>query len=236
MDRSRWVDWEGFFNARDLGGLPTRDGRVTRFGAFFRSAQPGFVTEAGWAAARAAGLRTVVDLRNAEEIREEAPPREITRLEIPLDDQEDAEFWRHIKENGLDGSPLYYRPFLARKANRCAALITALARAEPGVLFHCGAGRDRAGLTTLLVLSLAGVPAETIAEDYELSTRALVPLFARLGEPDQGPMIAVMLARHGTTARAAILATLGEFDARALLLEAGVEEADLDSIRDRLVA
>jgi hypothetical protein len=57
------VTWEGFFNARDLGGLPTRDARVTHRGALIRSAAPRFVTEAGWRAAHDAGVRTVIDLR-----------------------------------------------------------------------------------------------------------------------------------------------------------------------------
>ena len=30
----------GLYNARDLGGLPTRDGKVTRFGVFVRSEAP----------------------------------------------------------------------------------------------------------------------------------------------------------------------------------------------------
>lgn len=60
----RDIAWEGFYNARDLGGLPTRDGRTTRHGALIRSADPCLVTPAGWRAATAAGVRTVVDLRN----------------------------------------------------------------------------------------------------------------------------------------------------------------------------
>jgi protein-tyrosine phosphatase len=64
VSASREVTWEGFFNARNLGGLPTRDARVTHRGALIlRSADPRFVTEAEWRAARHAGVRTVIDLR-----------------------------------------------------------------------------------------------------------------------------------------------------------------------------
>jgi protein-tyrosine phosphatase len=66
---SREPPWEGFFNTRDLGGLPTRTGRTTRFGAFIRAADLRFVPETGWHAAREAGVRTIVDLRNGDEIR-----------------------------------------------------------------------------------------------------------------------------------------------------------------------
>jgi hypothetical protein len=109
---TRAVTWEGFYNARDLGGLPTRSGCATRPGAFIRSADLRFVTDGGWGAAHAAGVRTIVDLRNPDEIRPmvgagptrlsgtaqfvvsaagpTAPPG-IDRVEVPLDGIEDVE-------------------------------------------------------------------------------------------------------------------------------------------------
>src|SRR5439155_3032265 len=38
---SRRLDWPGFLNARDLGGLPLRSGGETRPGGLIRSALPG---------------------------------------------------------------------------------------------------------------------------------------------------------------------------------------------------
>ncbi|GAA0973094.1 tyrosine-protein phosphatase [Nocardiopsis tropica] len=258
MSDSRRITWEGFHNARDLGGLPTRHGRATSRGAFFRSADLRFVTSDGWNAAYAAGVRTVVDLRNEDEIRpvpgegptgiagsatlppaesEVRPPPGTTCSEVPLDGVEDVEFWERADIRRLNGTPLYYGPFLEHKADRCAAAVTALARAEPGgVLFHCGMGRDRTGLVTLLLLSLAGVEEEAIAEDYELSTAELAPLLAATGEQDQAPAIASLMEEHGTTLREAVLGVLGGLDARTLLLEAGVGEDDLDRVRTRLLA
>ncbi|MDE3721859.1 tyrosine-protein phosphatase [Nocardiopsis sp. N85] len=153
-----------------------------------------------------------------------------------MDDVEDLEFWRDVNDRGLNGTPLYYRPFLERKAERCAAVITALARAEPGgVLFHCGAGRDRTGLVSLLLLVLAGVRADAIADDYALSTAELVPLFAAMGRRDRGPMIESLMAERGTTLRGSVLDVLDGLDVRAHLLEAGVEERDLAGVRARLL-
>ncbi|MER6670559.1 tyrosine-protein phosphatase [Amycolatopsis japonica] len=98
MNTSRAVTWEGFYNTRDLGGQPTRSGHATRYGAFFRAADLRFVTDKGWSQARQSGVRTIVDLRNADEIR---------LATVPLDDIEDTEFWRHINGEQLNGSPLY---------------------------------------------------------------------------------------------------------------------------------
>ncbi len=88
-------------------------------------------------------------------------------------------------------------------------MIEAIARSAPGgVLFHCGAGRDRTGLVALLLPALAGVEADAIAADYDLSAEAVKPLFAALGAEDQGPRIAAALAERGTTTAAAIRDTL----------------------------
>ncbi|MFB9690962.1 tyrosine-protein phosphatase [Amycolatopsis plumensis] len=256
MSTSRAVAWEGFFNTRDLGGLPTRSGGTTAFGAFFRAADLRFVTEAGWAQARESGVRTIIDLRNADEIRPAhrpvtaqagsaqfaaAPdgpttPAAVGRVEVPLDDIDDLEFWQRVNREGLNGSPLYYPAFLRQKAGRCAAVIKAIARAEPGgVLFHCGGGRDRTGLVALLLLALADVEPRAIAADYALSAEALKALYAAMGTEDQQPVIQAMLATHGTTTEEAVMATLDGFDAERYLVAAGVTGSELQSVRGRLL-
>ncbi|WP_086841201.1 tyrosine-protein phosphatase [Amycolatopsis kentuckyensis] len=251
------MSWPGFHNTRDLGGLPTTSGRTTGFGAFFRAADLRFVTEAGWAQARDAGVRTVVDLRNADEIRPAAElrtaqagsaqfvaatagpvtPAGIARLEVPLDDIGDLAFWQRINGAGLNGSPLYYPVFLREKAGRCAAVVKAIGHASEsgGVLFHCGAGRDRTGLIALLLLALAGVEPWAIAADYAMSAEGVAALYAAMGVDDQGSIIRAALAKHGTTLEGAVLATLDGFDVERYLLDAGVTGGELRALRARLV-
>jgi hypothetical protein len=250
------VRWEGVVNARDLGGLPTRNGRTTRHGAYYRAGDPRLITTAGWDAARAAGLRTVVDLRNPDEIRPGLPdataaagtyrvaapeggPADvpgIRRVEVPVDDITDDELWRKINGSGLNGTPLYFGPFLDAKPGRVAGAVTALARAEPGgTLFHCAAGRDRTGLVALVLLALAGVEPDAIADDYTQSLAALVPVYAAMAVPDQTPRIEGVLAAHATTAHRAVLDLVAGLDAEAYLVAAGVIPADLATIRRRLL-
>ncbi|MBU2031218.1 MAG: tyrosine-protein phosphatase [Alphaproteobacteria bacterium] len=38
-------------------------------------------------------------------------------------------------------------------------------------MFHCTAGKDRTGIAAALVLTILGVPRETIIEDFEMSNR-----------------------------------------------------------------
>ncbi|WP_371780427.1 tyrosine-protein phosphatase [Streptosporangium subroseum] len=233
MTRDRHLDWDGCYNVRDLGGMRTADDRETRWGAVVRSDTPHRLTPAGWAALAGYGIRTIVDLRNDGEHLPAAAdrPAGLTIVRVPLDDRADTEFWNGLGR-GVYGTPLYYRPFLERKAERCAAAVTAIARAEPGgVLLHCVAGRDRTGLITLLLLMLAGVAPGDIASDYELSTVRLRPLYAKLGEPDEAPRIQALLDRANTSAREIILSTVESLDAEAYLRAGGVSDTDLAAVR-----
>jgi hypothetical protein len=235
----RRINWDGFHNARDLGGLPTRDGRVTRWGQLIRSAHPLLATVEGWRAARAAGVRTVVDLRSDPEVVDEvvAAPDGLRLIRVALDPWDDEQFWADMKRDRKHGTPLYFAPFLARKPSRVAAVVTTIGQAEPGaVLFHCAAGRDRTGVLTAVLLALAGVDAIDIADDYDLShasLRAMFPLLGRdLAELDA---LAQAMADHAVSTRDVMRELLADFDARRYLLDAGVTPADLDAVRARLL-
>jgi protein tyrosine/serine phosphatase len=234
----RHLDWEGCYNARDLGGIPTADGRETRWGAVVRSDCPDGLSAAGWAALRAHGIRTIVDLRDDAERGDDPPGAAgLTTVRVPLDDADDTEFWTWSRDEGLDGTPLYYLPFLERdgKRERCVAAVAAVANAAPGgVVVHCGIGRDRTGLVSLLLLALVGVAAGDIAADYELSEPRLAPLRALLGVPEA--MTADhALARKGTTARAAIRDTLAAVDVEDYLRAGGLGDRELAAVRSRLL-
>jgi protein tyrosine/serine phosphatase len=171
MDRH--LHWDGCTNVRDLGGL----GRI-RHGALVRADALENLTAAGWAALEAHGVRTVIDLRNPDEIGEDAAPRPpgLTTIRFPLDGMEDTEFWSAWLHRPEFGTPHYYGPWLERFPDRAARVLNAIARAEPGgVVYHCGVGRDRTGLVTMLILAALGVPPQAAAEDYALSEGRVPP-------------------------------------------------------------
>jgi protein-tyrosine phosphatase len=237
--RRRHLDWPDCFNIRDLGGLPTTDGRTTRLRAVVRADDVNRLSAAGWAALWEYGVRTVIDLRNGFEVGADLAmrPAGLHTMQVPLDDNDDVEFWDHVRSHRLDGSPLYYPHFLEEKAEQCAAVVTAIARAEPGgVLFHCAAGRDRTGLVALVLLSLAGVEPDHIAADYEQSTARLERAWSILGMADQGAEIRAHLDSLQTTPRTLILDLLQTFDAKTYLQAAGVSETDLTALTTRLLA
>lgn len=148
-----------------------------------------------------------------------------------------TDFWRYLNDQRLNGTLLYYQPFLQRKAHRCAAAVATVARAKPGgIIFHCGAGRDCTGLLTLLLLALVDVDPEIIAADYDLTTAQLRALYAAMGRRDEGPLLAQIFADQGTTAREATLATLEGFNVEEYLLAAGLDSTDLARVRSRLLS
>jgi protein tyrosine/serine phosphatase len=234
----RLLDWEGCFNVRDLGGLRTRDGQETRRGRVVRADALDGLTAAGWAALTGHGVRTVIDLRNDDELGTDAAPRpaSLRTVHLPLDASEDREFWDIWSSGPQFGTPLYFRPHLERFPERTAAVVSAIARADPGgVVFHCVGGRDRTGQVAMVLLALAGVPPEEIAADYALSAGRLRAKYASRGEEDQGPLFEEFLAARGTTAEEVILSTLADFDTEAVLLEEGLSGADLEVVRRRML-
>ena len=235
----RHVEWEGCFNARDLGGLPTTDGRHTRWGAVVRADSLEGLTAAGWAALGEHGIRTVIDLRNADERGRDAAPRpaSLTTIHAPLDGSDDREFWTRWNGGPQFGTQLYYLPHLDRFPERNAAVIAAIARADPGgVVFHCVGGRDRSGQVAMLVLALAGVAAEHIAADYALSADRLRARYAAHGKEDQGPVLDAFLTDKGTTAPELIVDMLASLNIEAPLRADGLTGQDIAALRTRLVS
>lgn len=87
----------------------------------------------------------------------------------PLEDfATDPGFWLRWRDSGLWATALYFPAFLDRFPDRVAAAVAAVAAAPPGaVVVHCGVGRDRTQLVTLVLLALAGVLPEEIVADHE---------------------------------------------------------------------
>jgi protein tyrosine/serine phosphatase len=239
--RERRLAWEGCLNARDLGGYPTSNGGVTRWGAVIRSDSPSLLTRVGQEALEAHGIRTAIDLRFPHEL--EAAPN-------PFSDPAHPIAYVHVSlidpdDQAVPGETMAqeYVRWIDRFASPIGRIIAAVARAEAGgVLIHCAGGRDRTGVTAALLLALVGVPADTVANDYALSSGYLRPRDE--GYLANGPGTREQreadLARSETRAEV-MHEVLDHLEARhggveAYLLAAGVGPDDLERIRARLLA
>jgi protein-tyrosine phosphatase len=239
---TRRLAWDDCANVRDLGGYPTADGRQTRWGAVVRADSLAALTPAGRDALLAYGVRAVVDLRLPAEIAERPNPfaepgdHGIAYTNVSLIDPA-AGF--PPDTSTLAESYLWN---LDRFSGQIAAAIAAVANAPEGaVLFHCAAGKDRTGWIAALLLSLAGVPDQEIADDYALTAeclRARNQAWLEHGPGDRAEREA-MLLRYAPTVEV-MLEVLGGVrrrygGAEAYLRAAGVAAGDLDRLRVRLL-
>ena len=179
----RVLRWADCLNVRDLGGHPTDEGGETRFGAVVRADSVASLTDEGWRQALDYGVRTVIDLRMQAE-RDADPPREvpIESLHLPAfgdwDESMDAEIEAvaSTQNDTPSRTAAVYLEFLERFRPNFARAVSAVANAPDGaVIVHCAGGKDRAGLVAALLLRLAGVGIDAIAEDYSLSELHLAP-------------------------------------------------------------
>jgi protein-tyrosine phosphatase len=230
---SRELAWDGCVNVRDLGGL----GQV-RPGAVVRMEAPTRLSEAGWAAAWAYGVRTIVDLRNTDELVQERAPRPagITTVQVPLEPI-GTPFYEHWSKIDDLSSPLYYPAMLARHPELVVTAVQAIANAAPGcVVFHCFGGKDRTGLVALVLLTLAGAAPDEIVADYLLTYDRMKQRYAELGFRDQLAAVNEILASHNTTIEASLTSTIAALTMPDFLLDNGLSDAELAALHTRLTS
>jgi protein tyrosine/serine phosphatase len=232
VDRTLHAD--GLANARDLGGLPRRDGSPTPSGVYFRAENVDQLTQAGWQQVHDAGVRSVLDLRQPSERAADRSPRPawLTTLHVDHDGLDDhPEFWADYWDSGLVGTALYYLPHLAALPERTGEVLTALTTApEGGVLFHCMGGRDRTGLVAAILLLAADVDPEAIVDDYLETVRRGDLRAATSNRNNAEAELEALCATLGTSTEGAFRDALAGLDLERLLDDAAVPP----EVRDRL--
>ena len=172
-DPRRLVALDGVHNFRDMGGYPTADGRTTRWGRLYRADGLFRLTSADVESLRPLGLRTVVDLRTQEEIdlrgRFPVDAHPVQFHHVPVLDTT----WDHPADEIVDAAAFLsgkYVEMLVEAPQRFTTALEILGAAEalPAV-FHCAAGKDRTGVTAMLILGALGVPRDYLAADYQLT-------------------------------------------------------------------
>ncbi|MEW1697529.1 tyrosine-protein phosphatase [Streptomyces sp. NPDC091278] len=170
-------------NFRDVGGLPTTDGRAVRPGRLFRSGHLAHATEEDAAFLASLDLHTVFDFRNQADVRIEGADVElpgVRNVNMPLNDPaEGKEFWRLVRDGDIaqlreilggdkaaDRMADSYRKMVVERTADHSRILHALAEDSVPALMHCAAGKDRAGLSIAITLLALGVERSAIEADY----------------------------------------------------------------------
>jgi len=178
---TRHIPLEGAVNFRDLGGYEAADGRRVKWRTLFRADGLSRLTDPDRAAIRQLGVATVIDLRTTTEVAQGRFPVDDIPVgfhHLPLlDEMPDPD--RFKMAPGVLGTQ--YGEMARAAAPQIAEAVGIVARrhAHP-VIVHCTAGKDRTGVLVAVLLSLLGVPEETIVDDYALSGMAMAALRQRL--------------------------------------------------------
>ena len=180
---NRRLAWQQCYNTRDLGGLPTRDGRETRWKAVIRSDILNRLTDAGQQALLEYGVKTVIDLRSHAEVAKEpivligGHERDLDYLNLPIE-----KYYPHVSAliSQAKSRSEAYCIILDHYPDAIVEVMRAIAQAQPGgIVIHCHAGQDRTGIVSALLLTVVGVPMEIVSADYAESQECLWPLYER---------------------------------------------------------
>ncbi|MGV9809654.1 tyrosine-protein phosphatase [Micromonospora chersina] len=212
-------DWElvGAPNARDLGGLPTTDGRRVRAGRLIRTAALGRLADEDLPVLGKLAPACVVDLRHGTE-QAVAPPDRLVGdprvVHLPVYDAahpvftyvsavllgHDLDAYEELAREGMPGAmAAIYRWFVTGESARAGFGAAVRLAADAGslpLLFHCSAGKDRTGWLSVVLLTALGVEEPAIRADYlrhnELTESLREVLLAAMtrSRPDLDPAVA----------------------------------------------
>lgn len=183
---SRSLDYDKLPNIRDLGGMTAEDGKRIAEGKLIRSGHLSDISEEDQ---KNLGklAEIIVDFRTDAERREK--PDVLTfgaeYFHIPIFDKVVAGITRESSADQEAFSKFLLRPSEAKQymcdiyrefvfsdhalAQYAKFVQLLLPQRDKAILWHCTAGKDRAGVASVIIEEILGVPREQIFEDY-LST------------------------------------------------------------------
>ncbi|MBO4802203.1 MAG: tyrosine-protein phosphatase [Bacteroidaceae bacterium] len=194
----RAIAYEEIENARDMGSLVMKDGKVIRTGMLVRSGNLSKATDSDVALLKEKyHLTDVFDFRFEAEANA-APDRIIDGVSYTHLSTLPQAFIQGFSSSRADTTNMDTRDMLAvlmkyafdPKAQTMArqlypAIVTdstaqqyygeflrGVLNAKGGVLWHCSQGKDRAGWASTFLLAALGASRETIVEDFDLSNQS----------------------------------------------------------------
>jgi len=199
----RRVRLEGSVNFRDLGGYETLDGRRIKWGKVFRSDNLARLSDMDQTKLKNMGIKLVCDFRTPAEIKKSPDkfPGNSTAMYLHLPiihgEIDNTSLFERIKKGDIEwiSTDFMIKGYINNLENfsdTWAEVIKRLASPDNiPMVFHCTAGKDRAGTCAALILLLLGVPEQIVIADYSLSnvyiTKVLDKIYTYIKSIDIDP-------------------------------------------------
>lgn len=185
MINNRHIKLEKACNFREIGGLAADNGSYMKRGILYRSDELSKLTRGDIKVIEDLNIKLVIDLRGVKE-REKKPDRfpeqqSITILNIPIDhtnqDLKQTQFFLFLIQKSKEFDfEKYMMDHYSGTAFECTAqikeIITLLSdEKNMPALIHCTVGKDRTGFVAALLQLIAGIPRETVLDEYLITNR-----------------------------------------------------------------
>ena len=170
----RLLPMDGAHNTRELGGYKTTDGKSVKWGMLYRSDKLSDISDTDQAYLQNLGIKKIIDFRSKEE-KEEDPdiiPKGIDYIEMPISVDGamrskieavlKGETNKDVKSFLIDAN----KEFVSNYTDVYEDFLRNLIDDDGPALFHCTAGKDRAGFAAAITLIALGVSKEDVINDY----------------------------------------------------------------------
>jgi protein tyrosine/serine phosphatase len=252
-----WIELEGAVNVRDVGGMPTEEGRKTVEARLLRGDNLQELSASDIERlVRDLGVTTVVDLRSSAELESEGPaPLDavagvwhvhhpvLTELGSATDVVAEALLTKSDQDRSRypeDPTCGHYLGYLEDRPDQVVGALRSIGRSKGAALVHCAAGKDRTGVVVALALSAAGVRPEAVVADYAATGERIGAILDRLRRsPTYASDINSKPADSHQARPETMTAFLEQLDSRyggipQWLADHGFGDDDLRLLRDRL--
>ena len=173
-EEHRLLPMDGAHNTRELGGYKTTDGKSIKWGMLYRSDKLSDISKTDQKYLQTLGIKKIVDFRSEEEKTEDPDiiPEGIDYIEMPISVDGamrskieavlKGETDKEVKSFLVDAN----REFVTSYTDVYENFLRGLIDEDAPTLFHCTAGKDRAGFAAAITLIALGVSRETVIKDY----------------------------------------------------------------------
>ena len=173
-EEHRLLPMDGSHNTRELGGYKTTDGKTIKWGKLFRSDKLSDISKTDQAYLQNLGIKKIIDFRSEQEKAEDPNiiPTGISYVEMPISVDGamrskieavlKGETDREVQSFLIDAN----KEFVTNYADVYENFLRGLIDEDAPTLFHCTAGKDRAGFAAAITLIALGVSKEDVINDY----------------------------------------------------------------------